>query len=280
MDRTSFRPTTAAAAGATAILVKQDITHHLDGSTLGVVWALPFAGILLLIAFVPLTATQGVGIADHELLRRLLHEHPPFVIALVTFCALVSGIYIRGNPHGSPWGNAALLVAGAPLAGGIGATGSSMFMIRPALRANRDRRRSTHVIVFFIFLVSNIGGALTPLGGLPLFPGHPLGVDFFRPLRNCWALTMVVASIFLALFLLINSYYYSREGHLKSNPTSDVPFGVDGKFNLLLISVLVVIVLVSSSISSHGVFHVLSVEWSVKELLRDGIVLLILVVSA
>jgi Na+/H+ antiporter NhaD/arsenite permease-like protein len=153
-------------------------------------------------------------------------------------------------------------------------------MIRPAPCANRDRRRNAHIIVFFIFLVSNIGGALTPLGDPPLFLGYLLGVDFFWPLLNLWAPTAVVASILLALFLLIDTYYYLREGHLKRNPTSDIPFGVDGKFNLLLISVLVVVVLVSGSISSHGVFHVLSVEWSVKELLRDGIVLFILVVSA
>jgi hypothetical protein len=113
LDRTSFGPTTAAAAGATAILVKQDITHHLDGSTLGMVWALPFAGILLSIAFVPhlaphfwdhhygklaafwgmalvgpLAATQGVGIVSQELLHSLLHEYAPFIIVLVAFYTL------------------------------------------------------------------------------------------------------------------------------------------------------------------------------------------------
>lgn len=279
-------------------------SHGLDGSALGLLWAAPFIGILLSIAViphvapyfwddhfgklaifwalalaVPLVAVHGLNAAGPAIVHSLLREYLPFIIVLMALYTIAGGIHIRGSLHGSPGVNAALLALGAGAASFIGTTGASMLMIRPVIRANDDRRHNAHVIVFFIFLVSNIGGALTPLGDPPLFIGYLLGVDFFWPLKHVWAPTLVVTAILLVLFLCIDSYYYAREGHLSRDLTPDAPLGIDGKINLLLLTLLVAVVLASGSISSFGVFHVLSVEVSLKDLSRDSLLLMILVAS-
>ena len=103
----------------------------------------------------------------------------PFILLLLALFTIAGGIVVAGNIHGSPAMNTALLAIGTGLASLIGTTGASMVMIRPIMRANDNRRHNTHVVVFFIFLVSNIGGSLTPLGDPPLFLGFLRGVDFF-----------------------------------------------------------------------------------------------------
>ncbi len=164
--------------------------------SLSLAWGIPFAGLLLSIAFAPMLATQfwhhhygkvtafwamsflvpfalvfGVPHAGHELVHVLLSEYIPFVLLLTALFTVSGGIYIRGNLHGSPALNTAILAIGAVLASFMGTTGASMLLIRPLIRANDNRKHKAHVIVFFIFIVSNVGGALTPLGDPPLFLG-------------------------------------------------------------------------------------------------------------
>ena len=196
---------------------------ELDGAHLSAVWALPFVGILLSIALFPLVAGHfwelhhgkvcalwaaliaaplvfwiGPEVGVRALLHTALLEYIPFILLLLALFTVASGIVVSGNLHGSPVTNTVLLAIGTGLASLIGTTGASMVMIRPIIRANDDRRRNVHVVVFFIFLVSNIGGSLTPLGDPPLFLGFLRGVDFFwttyhlfrrrcSPLRCCSA---------------------------------------------------------------------------------------------
>ncbi len=196
----------------TATLLGTGGTVHaaqLDGSSLSAWWGLPFAGMLLSIALMPLllpklwhphfgkitagwmlllllpfALTQGLGTTAAMLVHTLLGEYIPFIILLTALFTVAGGIFVRGNLHGSPGLNAGLMAIGAVLASFMGTTGASMLMIRPLIRANDNRKHVAHVIVFFIFIVSNAGGSLTPLGDPPLFLGFLKGVDFFWTARH------------------------------------------------------------------------------------------------
>src|SRR6186713_1988079 len=170
---------------------------------LGPLWGLPFAGLLLSIALMPLAvpgfwhrhygkvvaawalawlvpqaALSGVDAAWHGLVHAAVGEYIPFIVLLATLFIVAGGIFVRGNLHGGPGLNVALMAIGAVLASVMGTTGASMLMIRPLIRANDHRRHTAHVVVFFIFIVSNAAGALTPLGDPPLFLGFLQGVAF------------------------------------------------------------------------------------------------------
>ena len=266
----------------------------LDGAALDLFWVLPFAGLLLsmgvmplaapsfwhhhygkvaafwALAFVlPLATKHGVTVALHELLHTALLEYIPFIALIVALFTIAGGIHVRGNLHGSPATNTALLAIGASLASLIGTTGASMLMIRPVLRANDDRLHNAHVVVFFIFLVSNIGGALTPLGDPPLFLGFLKGVDFFWPLTFLWQPTLLVSGLLLVLFFAIDSHLYAKEGHLPRDPTPDRPLAIEGKVNFALLALLVALVLASALLPSFGKIRIAAIEMELKSVLRD-----------
>ena len=124
---------------------------------------------------------------------------------------MAGGIYIRGNLHGSPALNCLLIAIGAVLASFMGTTGASMLMIRPLIRANDNREHTAHVVIFFIFIVSNIGGSLTPLGDPPLFLGFLKGVTFFWTM-SLFPETLFCTVVLLAIFFALDSWIYRREG--------------------------------------------------------------------
>ncbi|MBL8349281.1 MAG: sodium:proton antiporter, partial [Burkholderiaceae bacterium] len=245
----------------------------VDGASLVAWWGLPFAGMLLSIALMPLlapifwhhhfgkvalgwslalllpfAAVYGGGIAAKALVHTLLAEYLPFIILLMALFTVSGGIYLRGNLHGSPRLNTGLLALGALLASVMGTTGASMLLIRPMIRANDNRRHTVHVFVFFIFIVSNIGGSLTPLGDPPLFLGFLKGVSFFWTAQHLWPETLFAVAVLLALFYALDSYWYRREGVLPRDPTPDSRgFALEGKANLGLLAVVVALVLISGT---------------------------------
>jgi hypothetical protein len=249
-------------AAAGALLPGLCMAADMDGSTLSVLWGVPFAGILLSIALMPLLApifwhhhfgkvaaawglafllpfavTFGPGVAGVSLVHALLAEYIPFVILLTALFTVAGGIYIRGNLHGSPGLNTAILAIGAVLASFMGTTGASMLLIRPLIRANDNRKHVAHVVVFFIFIVSNAGGSLTPLGDPPLFLGFLKGVDFFWTVRHIFPETLFLIGALLVLFYALDSWYYHRrEEVLRTDPTPDSrAIGFDGKVNFALL---------------------------------------------
>jgi Na+/H+ antiporter NhaD/arsenite permease-like protein len=146
------------------------------------VWELnygKFAAFWAALTLLPLVLFRGFEPALGALLHTALLEYLPFIILLFALFTIAGGILITGNLHGTPVTNTVLLAIGTLMASFVGTTGASIIMIRPVLRANDARRYNVHVVVFFIFLVSNIGGSLTPLGDPPLFLGFLRGVDFF-----------------------------------------------------------------------------------------------------
>ncbi len=130
-----------------------------------------------------------------------------------------------------------------------------MLLIRPMIRANDDRRHKTHVFVFFIFLVSNIGGALTPLGDPPLFLGFLKGVSFFWTTEHLFREMLLCAVVLLTLFYGIDSYWYRKEGRKKPDPTPESPIRIEGGVNIILLAIVVGIVLASGTRNPGGALH-------------------------
>ena len=277
----------------------------IDGRALSVIWGLPFAGMLLSIALLPLLLPDfwhrhfgkvaagwslafllpfallfGFGAAAQGLLHTLLAEYLPFILLLTALFTVSGGIYVRGNLHGSPGLNTGLLALGAVLASVMGTTGASMLLIRPLIRANDNRKHTVHVYVFFIFIVSNAGGALTPLGDPPLFLGFLKGVDFFWTAQHLWSQTLFLVGALLALFWLIDSYWYRHEDLLPQDPTPDTPrFGIDGGVNLLPLAAVVGLVLMSGAWKPGVWFNLMGTPLALQDLLRDAGLLVVTGVS-
>ncbi len=168
----------------------------------------------------------GVDLALHEVVHTLLLEYLPFMILLLALFTVAGGIHIRGNLHATPALNTGLLALGTVLASVMGTTGAAMLLIRPLLRANDNRRHQAHVVVFFIFLVANVGGALTPLGDPPLFLGFLKGVDFFWTTKTMFWPTLTAALMLLALFYAIDRWFFARGDEAQPprlDPTPDSP---------------------------------------------------------
>src|SRR6185503_16156464 len=147
--------------------------------------------------------------ATHLLLESLI-DYVSFIVLLGSLYVISGGIYIKGEFAGTPLSNTAFLAVGALLSNLIGTTGASMLLIRPYLRANRKRQSRAHLAVFFIFIVSNIGGLLTPLGDPPLFLGFLRGVPFQWTL-NLLPIWFTAVAVVLLIFNLYDQYIFVRE---------------------------------------------------------------------
>jgi Na+/H+ antiporter NhaD/arsenite permease-like protein len=265
---------------------------------------LPFAGMLLSIALFPLLAPSfwhhhfkkvavawafiffgpfflqyGV-LAAIRLLEVLLVDYVPFLILLWGLYTVSGGIYLKATLVATPALNASFLVSGLVLASLMGTTGASMLLIRPLLRANHWRKHKAHVFVFFIFMVSNLGGLLTPLGDPPLFLGFIHGVPFFWTLRLLPEY-LFVSAIVLAVFLALDAYLIRKE--IEARPTHDLPhkrisFRVEGAHNILLVFGILGAVLLSGFWHTPGLAW-FGVHFEYRNLVRDLLIVVIGLVS-
>lgn len=295
----THRPLTALVATVALVLALAPTgaaAGEIDGARLTAWWGLPFAGMLLSIAVMPLFAPLvwhrhygkisagwalafllpfalafGPGAMGSAFAHALLAEYIPFIILLTALFTAAGGIYVGGNLHGSPALNTGLMAAGAVLASLMGTTGASMLMIRPLIRANDNRKHVAHVVVFFIFVVANIGGSLTPLGDPPLFLGFLKGVGFFWPARHLWLQTSLMIGALLTLFFIVDSYWYRREGVTRDDPTPDTErAGLDGAVNFLPLLAVVALVMMSGVWNPGMAFDVAGTEVTLQQLVRDG----------
>ncbi|MFO1323681.1 MAG: sodium:proton antiporter [Burkholderiales bacterium] len=267
----------------------------LNGGALSPLWVVPFAGILVSIAVAPVTVPSfwhqhfgktsafwalaflvpfalhyGVGLAAREVAHTLLTEYVPFIVLLFALYTVSGGIHVRGNLHGSPALNTGLLGLGTLLASVMGTTGAAMLLIRPLLRANDNRRHRSHVVVFFIFLVANIGGALTPLGDPPLFLGFLKGVDFFWTTRAMLWPTLTASALLLLIFYVVDRWLYGREGEIRRHdPTPDSPIRIDGKVNFVLLGAVLGSVLASGLWKPGLSWTVAGTDLELQNVLRD-----------
>jgi Na+/H+ antiporter NhaD/arsenite permease-like protein len=243
---------------------------------------LPFAGLLLSIAILPLAAPRwwesnahkgvvsavfGVPAAAyvafalgdlgrHELAEKA-HEYVAFVLLLGSLFVITGGIYVRGSLAGTPLVNTGVLALGGVLASAIGTTGASVLLIRPLLRANASRRDKTHVVVFFLFVVSNCGGLLTPLGDPPLFLGFLRGVPFEWTF-SLWREWLTVNGALLAIFHVWDRRALRREeaegvGPERAAGLRHEPLGIEGKRNAaFLLGVVATIYAAGSGLGTGG----------------------------
>lgn len=207
-------------------------------------WALVF--------FIPFLIAFGPETAFYKAIEVYLLDYLPFIILLFGLFVVSGGLILRGTLRGTPTVNTVLLLVGTLLASWIGTTGASMLMIRPVIRANEWRRYKAHIIIFFIFLVSNIGGALTPIGDPPLFLGFLRGVPFFWTMRLIVPMGFNVV-ILLALYYCLDTYYYRKE-NIPVDTSKNLSLRVEGLQNLLFLGLIVGSVILSGFLAKHPAF--------------------------
>ena len=263
------------------------------GTELALWWVIPFAGILLSIAVFPLLATTfwhhhypkvsafwGAVMAipflfffGHQALHAIVHiyviDYIPFIILLWGLFTVAGGIVVRGSLRGKPIVNTSMLAIGTIIASWVGTTGAAMVMIRPVLRANSERKHKVHTVVFFIFLVANIGGSLTPLGDPPLFLGFLHGVPFF------WTLILiepmsVIAILLLAAYFVIDTLYAKKEDASAWETQGEhQKLAIVGAHNFIFLAGIVGLVLMSGMWKPGG-FEFMGIHIAYENILRDA----------
>src|SRR5262245_575609 len=187
-----------------------------------------------------LSAVLGLPVLGLYLMRRpaaVLHvteDYVSFIILLAGLFVISGGLLLRGDLQATPAVNATFLGTGALLAPLVGTTGASMLLIRPLLQTNRERRHTIHTVVFFIFVVSNVGGMLTPLGDPPLFLGYLVGVPFTWTL-GLWPHWLLMVGALLVIYFVWDSLAYARESleALRRDRVQIEPLRVRGVLNAL-----------------------------------------------
>ena len=258
------------------------------GTSLPLWSVIPFVGMLLSIAFFPLTkpewwehhqlhvaafwslvflipftAVYGFGIMLENMGEVVLLDYIPFIVLLLGLFTVAGGIHIAGAPEGTTKNNVIMLAIGTFLASFVGTTGAAMLLIRPVLRSNAWRQHKTHIVVFFIFLVANIGGCLTPLGDPPLFLGYLRGVPFFWTAQHIWPLLLLNSVLLIALFALIDRHYVKKEGkegqeklELQIKASEHIPFKIEGAHNFIFLAIIIFAVIIKGVIgTSYGDPH-------------------------
>ena len=227
----------------------------------GLAWMAPFAAILLAIAVLPLAAPDfwssnlrklAVGAVlglpvlvlyarqDPAALVHAAGDYLSFIILLGSLFVISGGVLVTGDIEARPSANTAFLAVGAVLASLVGTTGASVLLIRPLLATNQERQHVAHTVVFFIFVVSNIGGCLTPLGDPPLFLGYLLGVPF------TWTLRLAPHWLLANALVLAIYYFWERRLHARESPpalardhTEIRPLRITGKHNVVFLFAVV-----------------------------------------
>lgn len=275
-----------------------DAALSINGAELSLLWAVPFAGVLLSIAVIPLllprfwhhhfgkvTAfwagcflipfllTQGIALTVYQVLHVALLEYIPFIILLLTLFTVAGGVRLKGQLSGSPMMNTLMLLAGTVIASWMGTTGAAMLLIRPMISANQWRQHKGHIFIFFIFLVANVGGSLTPLGDPPLFLGFLKGVDFFWPTVHLLPLTLAMSAALLTIFFLLDSWRFRQEPKRHDTPKGKEKFGLEGKVNILLLGAVVGAVLLSGLWKPGFGVTIFHVEMEAQNIARDLLLL-------
>ena len=290
-------PIDSAAAAASA---------HFDGTGASFAWSIPFVGLILSIAFLPLIAPRlwehhfgkvaafwaiallipcaavfGVTAAVTEVLDTILLDYLSFILLLFALFVVAGGIRVSGNLVGTPATNTAILAVGTVSASFLGTTGASLVLIRPMIRANQDRAYNVHVFVFFIFLVSNIGGSLTPLGDPPLFLGFLKGVDFLWTLETMLKPMLLAGGLLLALFYMIDRLAWNREcDEVRAKSRVPRQLRIEGLHNVLYLLVVALTVLVSGIWNKDATIGLgLGLEMPVNGLIRDIILIAVSLLS-
>jgi Na+/H+ antiporter NhaD/arsenite permease-like protein len=296
-------PVLALAATLLVVFPQVACAATLDGAAMNWPFALPFAGLLLSIALGPLLFAKfwhahygkiaaawsaatlasiawfaGGQVMFATLAHAMLGEYLSFIVLLFALYTVAGGILVSGDIRGTPWNNAAILALGTVMASIVGTTGAAMILIRPLIRANVARRHNVHVMVFFIILVANVGGALSPLGDPPLFIGFLNGVDFFWTTRNLWIQTAIVAVLLLAVFVVLDLWHFRSEP-IDRRIEPPQPIRVRGLVNVVLIAAIIGCILLSANWRPDLALDVFGTRLELQNLVRDGLLVVIALLS-
>ncbi len=275
---------------------------EIQGESLSLWWTLPFIGMLASLALMPLFAGRfwethygkialgwslitllslqmvfGFSVARIEVLGTFLHHYLPFVIMIGALYTISGGIRIDIKAQATPALNTALLALGTALAGWIGTTGASMLLVRPVLHINRDRKYRVHHMIFFIFLIANIGGALTPLGDPPLFLGFLNGITFFWPTEYLILGLIGITIPLLIIFYGLDHFLFKREG--LSYNKSQIRLKIKGRPNGLLFLGVIGLVLLSGLWEPDKAINLFGISLEAQNIMRDGGLILLTLVS-
>jgi Na+/H+ antiporter NhaD/arsenite permease-like protein len=260
-----------------------------------------FVGLLLSLSFIPLLFPKlwhryenyilsfwGVGccvalikmfgwsVFSHWFLEMISHDYIPFTVLLVAIFTINSGFHIDLKTTPSPLKNGIILAVASIFSSIIGPTGSSMIFLRPLIRINKDRKHQTHTIVFFIFTVANVGGALTPLGDPPIFIGFLNSVDFFWPIKYLFHPFCLVMACLLLIYFFIDTFFWKKETLIPGD--SSITCSIQGKRNIIFLLAVIVLVPLSSYLSLGSVI-IAHIKLEMSHLVRDGFLLLFAICS-
>lgn len=272
----------------------------LNGAAMTWPFALPFAGLLLSIALGPLlfarfwhhhygkiaaawalvtlaalTWNAGLGTALAAFVHALLAEYLSFIVLLFALYTVAGGILVTGDIRGTPATNTAILALGTIIASVVGTTGAAMILVRPLIRANLSRPHNVHVLIFFIILAANVGGALSPLGDPPLFVGFLRGVDFFWTTQHLWLQTAIVAGLLLIVFAATDWWRFRAEKLASQASATKEPVRIRGLINVVLIAAIVANTLLSATWKPGISFDVFGTHVELQNLVRDAILVAI-----
>ena len=272
--------------------------HGLSAPDLSLWWALPFVGILLSLAVWPLIAPQfwhphfgkislcwallvaipmlifhGLQVTAYEISHAILVEYIPFIVVITALFTISGGIKISCDWSGTPTVNTLLLLIATIMASIIGTTGAAMLFIRPLLMMNSWRLKKTHIVVFFIFLVCNIGGSLTALGDPPLFLGFLAGVDFFWPMFNLIKPFLVVSLPLLLIFFILDCYfcYNNRKKPPKINGKKTIT--IRGGFNFGLLGIVIAAIIISGNWNPGISLTIFHIDIPLQNILREVVLI-------
>jgi Na+/H+ antiporter NhaD/arsenite permease-like protein len=301
------RTAVPAACGAFTLVLAPDAAMAatgLDGATMGWPWALPFLGILLSIAtgpslapklwhkhygkiallwsaltLAPLAVLRGTPASLAAFVHAMLGDYLSFIVLLFALYVVAGGILVVGNLRATPLLNTGMIAIGTVLASLIGTTGAAMILIRPLLRANAARLYSVHVVVFFIFLVANIGGALSPLGDPPLFVGFLRGVGFFWTTGHLLFQTAFVAGVLLVVFFVVDVFFHRRDRRVQLLGQTSASLRIHGGINILFLVFMIAAILLSAVWRPGLTYNVFGTPLELQNLVRDGMLIVIAMAS-
>jgi Na+/H+ antiporter NhaD/arsenite permease-like protein len=274
----------------------------LDGAHMPLWLALPFPALLLSIALGPifakklwhvhygkaaafwaalslvlLVANEGATPTLAAFIHSMLADYLPFILMLFALYAAAGGIVVSDLNRATPLTNTGLLAAGTLAASLVGTIAAPMILVRPLLQANAKREHQVHVMVFVIFLVANIGGALSPLGNPPLFFGFLRGVDFFWPLQHLWPHLLLTSGLLLLVFFLIDSYFFGKEKVAAEE--TEMRLQIRGLKNVALILAAVAAILMSAIWRPRVAIDLLGTRLELQNVARDAVMLAIGLIS-
>lgn len=279
---------------------------EIDGASLSIAWVIPFVGMLVSIAICPLiipeiwehhfgkiAAAWGLaflipyaivftpGMALYTFLHSMLTDYVPFILLLFVLFTVSGGICVKGSLAGTPKVNTAIMIVGTFLASWMGTTGAAMLFIRPLMRANEHRKYRVHTVIFFIFLVANAGGCLTPLGDPPLFLGFLRGVPFFWTFTHMMAPMLFICAILLVLYFIADNYFYKREAKegVEYPDMGTDKLRLEGSRNFILLGCVVASVLMSGSWKPGTGPSIYGIQLEWQNVLRDFLFIAIAAVS-